>query len=72
MNSIFVDCWGLSCPEPVIKARNAMQEPGTGEVKVKVNSTVARENVSRAARSMGWNVQVAEEGEYFLLTLTRP
>ena len=71
MESRFVDCSGLSCPEPVIRARKALQEPGIDEVQVKVNSTVARDNVSRSARSMGWNAEVSEVEDHFLITLTR-
>jgi TusA-related sulfurtransferase len=71
MKSKFVDCSGLSCPEPVIQARKAMQEPGINEVKVKVDSTVARDNVSRSAKALGWQVQVTTENDSYLLTLTR-
>ncbi len=71
MSSKTIDCCGLSCPEPVIQARKAMQEPGINELKVKVNATVARDNVSRTARQMGWQVDVEEQGEEFVLTLTR-
>jgi len=69
MKSKFVDCSGLSCPEPVIQARKAMQEHGIKEVKVKVDSAVARDNVSRSAKALGWQVQVTAEGDFFLLTL---
>jgi TusA-related sulfurtransferase len=69
MGSKYVDCSGLSCPEPVIQARKAMQEPGIDEVKVKVNSTVARDNVSRSARTLGWQVQITSEDDSFILTL---
>lgn len=69
MKSKYVDCSGLSCPEPVILARKAMQEPGTEEVKVKVDSAVARDNVSRAAKALGWQVQITAEGDHFFLTL---
>lgn len=69
MKSTFVDCSGLSCPEPVIQARKAMQEPGIEEVRVKVDSTVARDNVSRAAKALGWQVEITEEKDHFLLIL---
>lgn len=71
MESKFVDCSGLSCPEPVIKTRKALQETASSIVEVKVNSTVARDNVSRAAKSMGWEVKAEAAGEDFILTLTR-
>lgn len=73
MKSLLIDCCGLSCPEPVLRARKAMLESGAEEVKVKVNSTVARDNVSRAAGNLGWkvNVEFAEEDDCYLLTLVK-
>lgn len=71
MTSKTIDCCGLSCPEPVIQARKAMQEPGLNELKVKVNTTVARDNVARTARQMGWQVNIETQGEDIILTLTR-
>jgi len=73
MKSLLIDCSGLSCPEPVLRAGKAMQEPEVKKVKVKVNSTVARDNVSRAAGSLGWKAEVefSEEEDCYLLTLTR-
>lgn len=71
MSAKTIDCCGLSCPEPVIQARKAMQETGLNQVNVRVNATVARDNVARAARQMGWQVEIASQGEEFILTLTR-
>ena len=66
-----VDCCGYSCPEPVIMARNAMLEAGKGEVHVKVSTAVARDNVTRAARGLGWAAAAQDAGDHFLLTLKR-
>ena len=41
-----VDARGLSCPEPVIRAKNAM-ESGDKEYEILVDNVVAKENVSR-------------------------
>ncbi len=64
-----VDCTGLACPEPVLLARRALQEASAGSVTVLVSSAVARENVIRAARSMGWsaNVETFEKGFKLIL-----
>ena len=40
-----VDARGLSCPEPVIRAKNAM-ESGDKEYEILVDNVVAKENVS--------------------------
>ena len=51
-----VDARGLSCPQPVILALNAMKSVKSGRIEVLVDSEVCVENVTRAARSQGWNV----------------
>lgn len=71
MEKKVVDCCGYSCPEPVIMARNAMLAAGKGELQVKVSTTVARDNVTRAAKGLGWTVQTESAGDHFLLNLKR-
>lgn len=51
-----VDARGLSCPEPVIRAKNAM-ESGDKEYEVLVDNVVAKENVSRFATHQGYQVR---------------
>ncbi len=69
--SEIVDCRGLSCPEPVMQARQALQQAPEDTVTVIVSNAVARDNVSRAANSMGWQVTVEEDGEDFKLNLNK-
>ena len=65
-----VDARGLSCPQPVILARNTIK---TGEfpVEVLVETVTSRENVRRAAEKLGCTVQVEEMGDEFRLVLTK-
>ena len=65
-----VDARGLSCPEPVIRAKNAM-ESGDKEYEILVDNVVAKENVSRFAMHQGYRVSVKEDGEDFVLTLEK-
>ncbi|MEA3374781.1 MAG: sulfurtransferase TusA family protein [Chloroflexota bacterium] len=65
-----VDARGLSCPQPVIMARNAIQE-GEFPIKVLVETVTSRENVRRASEKMGCTVQVEEMGDEFRLILTK-
>jgi len=58
-----VDARGLSCPQPAMLARQAIQKLGKGTVEVLVDSGTARENVSRLARNAGWIVTVEEQPE---------
>lgn len=64
-----VDARGLSCPQPVILARNAIKA-GQFPIQVLVETVTSRENVRRAAEKLGCAVQVEESGEEFRLTLT--
>jgi TusA-related sulfurtransferase len=65
-----VDARGLSCPQPVILARNAIQA-GEFPIEVLVETVTSRENVRRAAKKLGCTVQVEDLGDEFRLTLTQ-
>ena len=56
-----VDARGLSCPQPAMLARQAIQKQEKGTVEVLVDSGTARENVSRLAKNSGWAVSVEEK-----------
>ena len=65
-----VDARGLSCPQPVILARNAIQA-GKFPIEVLVETVTSRENVRRAAEKLGCAVQIEDLGDEFKLTLTQ-
>ena len=65
-----VDARGLSCPQPVILARKAIQA-GKFPIEVLVETVTSRENVRRAAERLGCKVKVEEKGDEFKLTLTK-
>ena len=65
-----VDARGLSCPEPVIRAKNAM-ESGDKEYEILVDNGVAKENISRFANHHGYQVQVEEQGDDILLKIRK-
>jgi TusA-related sulfurtransferase len=65
-----VDARGLSCPQPVILARNAIQT-GKFPIEVLVETVTSRENVRRAAEKLGCKVKVEDLGDEFKLTLTK-
>lgn len=65
-----LDARGLSCPEPVIMIRKAMQSGGAAYEMV-VDNPASRENVTRYAQHEGYTVSVTEgDGEY-TLTMTK-
>jgi tRNA 2-thiouridine synthesizing protein A len=65
-----VDARGLSCPQPVILARKAIQA-GEFPIEVLVETVTSRENVRRAAEKLGCQVAVEEMGDEFKLTISK-
>jgi len=66
-----VDARGLSCPQPVILTRNALQKTSGGEVLVLVDTMTQVHNCTRAAEKLGWQASYADKGEAFELTLRK-
>ncbi len=52
-----VDARGLSCPQPVIMTHQKISKLGKGTVEVLVDTETAKENVSRLAQQLGWQVE---------------
>ncbi len=69
---IEVDVRGFSCPIPVVKTKQAMEENPKEALAVLVETAVSRENVSRLAESKGYSVEATETGGEYRLTLTPP
>lgn len=66
-----VDVRGLSCPEPVILTRQLLNQTASGNIQVLVDNHTARENVTRAAENMGWQVVVEQQGADIILNLSK-
>ena len=61
-----LDARGLSCPEPVIMIKKAM-ESRENEYEITVDNPASRENVTRFAEHAGYRVTVKDNnGEYTL------
>lgn len=61
-----LDARGLSCPEPVVMMKRALDQ-GPDGVAMLVDAVAARENVTRFAKSQGYEVSVTEnDGEWTL------
>lgn len=56
-----VDARGLSCPQPVVMTKKALDS--CGDVQVLVDNATAMENVSRFARHSGCDVDVEASPE---------
>lgn len=67
-----VDARGLSCPEPVLLTLEAIKRLGKGEVDIFVDTDTSKENVSRAAQSMGWQiVDISQEGNAYKIRIKK-
>ncbi len=65
-----VDARGLSCPQPVLLARKAMEE-GEFPIEVLVDTGTSRDNVTRVAQKAGFKVRVEERGEGFVVRIEK-
>jgi len=62
-----IDCRGLNCPEPVIRAKEALAKHGS--LLVIVDNKTAAENVARMARNNGCQVEMLQKQDNFKLQL---
>ncbi|MEN6391665.1 MAG: sulfurtransferase-like selenium metabolism protein YedF [Syntrophomonas sp.] len=69
MNEI-IDARGLDCPEPVILTKKAM-DGGLINLTTIVNQDAALENVSRLAKSQGYNIDVEQVGSDFHIHMNK-
>ena len=58
-----IDARGLSCPEPVLLAKQAIDKLGRGTIQVLVDTQTSRENVTRMAESLSCTVETAESSD---------
>ncbi len=67
-----IDARGLSCPQPVLMAENAIKKYKSGIIEVLVSSETAKENVTRMAQHSGWKVTQEKLGsDDIKLTLSK-
>jgi selenium metabolism protein YedF len=66
-----VDCRGMSCPQPVLETKKALEKSGPEGVLVLVDNPGSRENVRRFGKSQGYQVDITEEEGTFHLRLKK-
>jgi tRNA 2-thiouridine synthesizing protein A len=64
-----VNACGLSCPQPVLLARQALDDAKRGTVQVVVDSATARDNVARLGQNAGWQVTIQNQPDNSMLIL---
>lgn len=66
-----IDCKGLACPKPVILTKKELEAITEGEIEVIVDNAAARENVSRFAKSQGFDYNVNEKEGLFHIIIKK-
>jgi len=66
-----LDCRGLSCPQPVLETKKALEGMGRGDLRVIVDNEAACTNVRNFAQAQGCTVEVQERGGEFHLLIHR-
>ena len=62
-----LDTRGYACPEPVIMTKDLVDK-GEKKIEVLVDTTIAKENVSRFLISNGYKVTVSENDDEFTIS----
>ncbi|HNR04411.1 MAG TPA: sulfurtransferase TusA family protein [Bacillota bacterium] len=61
-----IDTCGMSCPQPVLMTKKALDEEKDG-IDVIVDNNTAKGNVQRYLKSVGYSVEIEENDGTFVL-----
>lgn len=62
-----IDCRGLACPAPVLKAKEAIEKNGLTEIAIMVDNEAAKQNVARFLESKNFKVSIRDEEDFFIV-----
>ncbi|MDL2267562.1 sulfurtransferase TusA family protein [Desulfovibrio sp. OttesenSCG-928-G15] len=72
MSKTVIDVRGLACPEPLIAFTDAANKSGATEIDISFDCAAAKDNISRAAASLGWDItSVTDAPDHTLMNLTK-
>lgn len=66
-----LDCRGLACPQPVIRAKELLDSMAHGSVEVLVDNEAAQSNLARFGKSQGCAVTIRASGDTRHITLSK-
>ena len=66
-----LDCRGLACPQPVIRAKELLDSMAQGSVEVLVDNEAAQSNLARFGKSQGCAVAIRASGDTRHITLSK-
>lgn len=61
-----VDARGMSCPQPVLMAKKAIERSSEG-IDILVDNNTAKNNVTRFLKNQGYKLEYKNEGEDILI-----
>ncbi len=70
MNTV-LDCRGLACPQPVLRAKELLDSLAQGAVEVLVDNEAAQSNLERFGKSQGCTVEIRASGDTRHITLSK-
>ena len=62
-----IDCRGLACPTPVLKAKESIEKENLTELTVTVDNEAAKQNVSRFLESQHYKVSTSKKDSDFII-----
>lgn len=65
-----INAIGISCPQPVLMTKKALEENPQG-IEILVDNNTAKQNVSRFAKNAGYKVNIKESGEDYILVIKK-
>lgn len=70
IKKVEVDARGLECPKPVIYTKKAIEENKGGRVTTIVDNDVAKQNVMKLAKNLGYDVKVTNNNGAFYIDIS--
>ncbi|HAE43753.1 MAG TPA: SirA family protein [Clostridiales bacterium] len=61
-----IDTRGMSCPQPVLMTKKALEKHPEG-IAILVDNNTAKGNVERFLKNAGYTATITEDGEDFIL-----
>jgi selenium metabolism protein YedF len=63
-----LDCKGLACPQPVMRAKELLEKEAPDSLEVLVDNQAASQNVCRFLQSQGYEATISTHGRDFVIS----
>lgn len=65
-----IDVRGMSCPQPVLMAKNTIEKHPEG-IDILVDNNTAKNNITRFLKNLGYNLEYKDEKEDTIIVVRR-